>query len=98
MFRPFPESLVQDRLKTVPKVAVVDRNFSFGSGGIFAQEVKAAISGMSKRPAVFSYIAGLGGRDVTPIILTRIYQMTKDSQDAQNRDIWVDLNEAEAGV
>ncbi len=98
MFRPFPESMVQDRLKTVPKVAVVDRNFSFGAGGIFAQEIKAAISGMSRRPSVFSYIAGLGGRDVTPITLTRIYQMTKDSQDVQNRDIWVDLNEAEAGV
>ena len=43
---------------------MVDRNCSYGAGGIFYQEVKSALYGRPGMPPVFGYIAGLGGRDI----------------------------------
>lgn len=60
MFRPFPVKRLQAVLKKAEKVAVIDRNCSFGAGGIFAQELKAALCNMDHRPRIYSYIAGLG--------------------------------------
>ncbi len=46
LFRPFPAALVRKLLGPVRKVAVIDRNFSFGATGIFAQELRAALYGL----------------------------------------------------
>ena len=61
MFRPFPGDAVRKILGGVPKVAVVDRNCSLGAGGIFAREIRSELCSLPQRPAVYSYIAGLGG-------------------------------------
>ncbi|MFW5811054.1 MAG: pyruvate ferredoxin oxidoreductase, partial [Thermodesulfobacteriota bacterium] len=73
------------------KVAVVDRNFSFGASGIFAQEIRAALCNHPNHPPVFGYIAGLGGRDVTPDTLKEIYRMTRDTDHPQAESVWVGL-------
>jgi len=65
VFRPFPFDLVREVLGKVRKAAVVDRNCSYGAGGIFYQEVKSAVYGRPGMPPLFGYIAGLGGRDIT---------------------------------
>jgi pyruvate/2-oxoacid:ferredoxin oxidoreductase alpha subunit len=39
---------------------------SVGHGGIFCNELKSALYGLSNPPHLHSVIAGLGGRDVTP--------------------------------
>jgi len=44
----------------------VDRNLSWGCHGIFYQEVKSALYGHTEGLPVFGYVAGLGGRDITP--------------------------------
>ncbi len=93
MFRPFPVEEVRRALAPAKKVAVVDRNFSFGAGGIFAQELKAALYNSSTRPAVFCYIAGLGGRDVTTAVLKDIYYRTKESDVPPRENIWIGLQE-----
>jgi pyruvate ferredoxin oxidoreductase alpha subunit len=59
-FRPFPSEEVRKELKGIPKVAVIDRNISYGVGGIFAAELKSAPCNEEDRPMVFSYVAGLG--------------------------------------
>ena len=75
MFRPFPGERIRNALKNARKVAVLDRNFSFGSGGIFAQEIRSALQPLSDGPVVFNYIAGLGGRDITTDTIFRdIYE------------------------
>ncbi|HSR13803.1 MAG TPA: pyruvate ferredoxin oxidoreductase, partial [Thermodesulfobacteriota bacterium] len=43
MFRPFPAEDVRRVLQRVRKVAVIDRNISLGSTGIFAQEIRSAM-------------------------------------------------------
>jgi pyruvate/2-oxoacid:ferredoxin oxidoreductase alpha subunit len=45
---------------------VIDRNLSPGLGGVFASEVQAALYPLALRPLVYPFVAGLGGRDVTP--------------------------------
>jgi len=91
MFRPFPTDLIREHLGHVQKIAVVDRNFSFGASGIFAQEIRAALCNTHNHPPVFGYITGLGGRDVTPEILTEIYWKTKNSAAPKDESVWVGL-------
>jgi pyruvate/2-oxoacid:ferredoxin oxidoreductase alpha subunit len=64
LFRPFPGEEICRALGNAKKVAVIDRDFSPGCGGIFAQEVKAVLQGKDHLP-VYEFIAGLGGKDVT---------------------------------
>lgn len=68
VFRPFPFEQVFEVLSRARKVAVIDRNISFGAHGIFFQEVKSALYGRSDVP-VIGFIAGLGGRDITPKVV-----------------------------
>jgi pyruvate ferredoxin oxidoreductase alpha subunit len=64
--RPFPYAQIYEALKNVPKVAVVDRALSLGSYAPLASEIKAVFFGKNKKPKVISsFIAGLGGRDIT---------------------------------
>jgi len=91
MFRPFPTDLVRNFLEPAKKVAVIDRNFSFGASGIFAQEIRAALYNHPEHPPVFGYIAGLGGRDITTETLEEIYRMTKKSDLPGEESVWVGL-------
>ncbi len=93
MFRPFPLSRLRQALEHVPKIAVLDRNCSFGASGIFAQEIRAALCNQAKRPLVFGYIGGLGGRDVTPETLKEIYYRTKETDCPETESVWIGLNQ-----
>jgi len=91
MFRPFPTNLIREHLGHVQKIAVIDRNFSFGASGIFAQEIRAALHNNQNHPPVFGYITGLGGRDVTPEILSEIYWQTKNGTAPKDESVWMGL-------
>lgn len=93
MFRPFPFDLIRAHLGGVGKVAVIDRNVSFGACGIFAQEVRAALCNLPVRPQVFGYIAGLGGRDITPQTIEEIYRRTCTQPQPAGDDTWIGLDE-----
>ncbi len=86
LFRPFPTEEVRRALGGARKVAVIDRNISFGAGGIFAQEIKAASKGA--RPPVFGFIAGLGGRDITPATIREIIRYAQTHDEPQDL-IWI---------
>ena len=73
VLRPFPFETVRKALGDRKKVAVIDRNISFGHHGVFYQEIKSALYPLEKRPKVFGYITGLGGRDVTPQDIRDMY-------------------------
>ncbi|GBC60540.1 pyruvate ferredoxin oxidoreductase [Desulfonema ishimotonii] len=93
MFRPFPTDLIRSVLGKAKKVAVLDRNCCFGIGGIFAQEIRAALYHSDNRPPIFSYISGMGGRDITPEILEEIYRQTKESAFPEKESVWIGLNQ-----
>jgi pyruvate/2-oxoacid:ferredoxin oxidoreductase alpha subunit len=93
LFRPFPVESIRAALGRAQKVAVIDRNFSFGASGIFAQEIRAALCNLPGRPAVFGYIAGLGGRDVTTAVIEEIYIRTRDAEVPREESTWMGLQE-----
>lgn len=93
LFRPFPVNDVRSKLMSVKKVAVIDRNFSFGASGIFAQEIRAALCNAPGHPVVYGYVAGIGGRDVTTDIIEEIYRKTKNNEVPETESVWVGLQE-----
>ncbi|MEJ2731209.1 MAG: transketolase C-terminal domain-containing protein [Deltaproteobacteria bacterium] len=92
MFRPFPVDFFRQFLNGKQKVAVVDRNCSFGASGIFAQELRAALYNAEAPPKISGYIAGLGGRDVTPETIEDIYWQTKKADRLQTENTWIGLD------
>ena len=66
LWRPFPHADIQKALGAVKGVFVFDRCLSFaGPGGPIASEIKTSLYNLPQRPAVVSFIGGLGGRDMT---------------------------------
>jgi len=66
--RPFPTEEVQAALGRAKAVGVIDRDYSFGSphhGAVLYHEVRSTLYALERRPAVVSFICGLGGREVT---------------------------------
>jgi pyruvate/2-oxoacid:ferredoxin oxidoreductase alpha subunit len=91
LFRPFPKEELAEVLQGAEKVAVVDRNVSFGVGGIFAHELRAAFCNEKVRPPIFSFIAGLGGRDVTPQVLNDVVYQTYKRSEPDEQSVWVGM-------
>ncbi len=50
LFRPFPREEIKEVVKNAEKLAVLDRNLSAGIGGIFAQEMRAALANWPNHP------------------------------------------------
>jgi len=91
MFRPFPMEEIKEALKGVEKVGVIDRNISFGHGGIFAQEIRSTFCNEDERPVVFGFITGLGGRDVTPAVIEEVIHYTLNKSRPEEEILWIDL-------
>lgn len=88
VFRPFPSEEIRELLIGRKKVAVIDRNISFGHGGIFAQEIKSALFNCENKPPLWGYIAGIGGRDVTVEHIKEIVNDTIQSDKPEKDIIW----------
>jgi pyruvate/2-oxoacid:ferredoxin oxidoreductase alpha subunit len=91
LFRPFPFDALYEIVAGVPKVAVFDRNVSFGHGGIMASEIKSALHGVARAPRVFSFVGGLGGRDVTPDTLGTVIDYTLAREAPEHEMLWLGL-------
>ena len=90
-FRPFPTKDVINVLKGRKKVAVIDRNISYGQGGIFCEEIRSVLYNIDQkeRPPVFGYVAGLGGRDITPTTIREILLRTLKEDKPKENIIWI---------
>ncbi len=89
VFRPFPFEHVRRIVKNAKKVAVVDRNISYGHHGMFFQEVKSALYGHDDSLPVFGFIAGLGGRDIMPSTFKDIADIALSQDKPQEEIIWI---------
>lgn len=63
--RPFPSEEVRELLSSKKAIVVIDRDVSFGKGGIIYDEIISELYKCEKKPPVRGYIAGLGGREVS---------------------------------
>lgn len=88
VFRPFPEEEIHDALKDASKVGVIDKNISFGVGGVLYNNIKAKMCDIDS----YGFILGLGGRDITPSTIKEVVEKTKNpTKDVQ----WIGLKEEE---
>ena len=83
----------------VHAVGVIDRDYGFGSAfhsGVLANELRAALYPLETRPSVVSFVAGLGGREVSIDNVIEIAGMTFDaaSDGVDDQDThWIGLRE-----
>jgi len=66
LLRPFPAQTLREALAGKQAVAVIDQNISMGKGGVLHSELASELYGHADAPKILaSYIAGLGGRDIS---------------------------------
>jgi len=74
-FRPLPVKEITVALKNVKAVGVMDRACSFGGfGGPVFHEIRHILYDAPVHPHVVNYIYGLGGRDMSYILINQIYR------------------------
>ncbi|MBL7069076.1 MAG: pyruvate ferredoxin oxidoreductase [Candidatus Omnitrophica bacterium] len=89
VFRPFPKDEIRRVVRRgVKRIGVIDRNISFGSEGIFFQEVKSALCNEKRKVPIYGFVAGLGGRDVTVEDIINIKKSIKSNNRLKDI-IWV---------
>jgi pyruvate/2-oxoacid:ferredoxin oxidoreductase alpha subunit len=88
-FRPFPFETIRNIVKGAEKIAVVDRNISYGHHGMFYEEVKSALYGRNDSVPIFGFIAGLGGRDITPSTFKEITNLALKKKRPEEEIIWI---------
>jgi len=98
-YRPFPYQRVYEALKNIPRVAVLDKAVSLGGYAPLAIEIKAAFSGKKKAPKVISsFVAGLGGRDITLDSIKEIFsKLTQKEVNLEFIDLKPELLREEYG-
>ncbi len=93
-FRPFPYEELREIVKKADMLGIVDRSYTFGYGAALYTETKGALYGHTDKP-IKNYVVGLGGRDITPDVLVKIFDdMLKIAKDGVvDREIeWVGLH------
>jgi pyruvate ferredoxin oxidoreductase alpha subunit len=65
-FRPFPRKEIYEALKDKTNIVVIEKAVSLGRGGILASDIRWAFpKGEQTRRRISSFIAGLGGRNIS---------------------------------
>jgi pyruvate ferredoxin oxidoreductase alpha subunit len=73
VYRPFPVKEIKKAIANANKIAVLDKNISFGIGGALYSDIKAKID-----VDAYNFIIGLGGRDITPDHIDEVVEKTKN--------------------
>ncbi len=83
VFRPFPEEQIVEHTKGLKGLGIIDKEVSFGQEGTVYSEIRSAL--YDKDLTINGFIAGLGGRDITPDHIRKVF----DSLDAEKRTEWL---------
>ena len=98
-FRPFPTEELQEALKGAKGIAVIDRDYSYGSpgyGGVLFHELRSTMYPLDERPVMLNFIAGLGGREVMVRDVEEMVETTQKAIDTGKIDqetTWVAVRE-----
>ena len=94
MFRPFPEQALLEACRSARRVAVLDRNYAAGEGGIFWQDVRAAFQGRRDDVLIQNYLTGLCGGDVTPAVIDELLAELH-VREAAGDPVWMGIDAGE---
>jgi pyruvate/2-oxoacid:ferredoxin oxidoreductase alpha subunit len=92
MYRPFPAQELRNACQAAGRVAVLDRNYAAGSGGIFWQDTRAAFQGHRDDLLIQNYLAGLCGGDVTPAVVDEIIADV-EQRSVAGEPVWMGIDE-----
>jgi pyruvate ferredoxin oxidoreductase alpha subunit len=87
-FRPFPLNVFRDAVQNARRIVVVEQSLAVGMGGILCDAVRNAVMGTALK--VYTVIAGLGGRAITPSSLRQVF--VDAGQDELEQLTFLDLN------
>lgn len=96
VYRPYPIEEILKLAENARMISSIDRHISFGMEGFLASETKAALYDQKDRPMIASFIAGLGGRDVTAESIAKMATKSLKSLregKIEKRTEWFDLKE-----
>ncbi len=94
-YRPFPLEDIWETVQKAKVVGVMEANFSMGSHGAVAMDLKAGTCGRADAPLIMDFIAGVGGREVNIDVIGRLFEKMEKAFQEGVRAIpahWVDLN------
>jgi len=94
MFRPYPEAALREACQSATKLAVLDRNYAAGAGGVFWQDTRAAFQGHRDDLLIQNYLTGLCGGDVTPDVIDGILADIAVRDDASD-PVWMGIDTGE---
>jgi len=77
VFRPFPEEKIKEIAASAENVVILDRDNSFGKGGILSTEVRSILEG--KR--ISNFIIGMGGMDVPYTTIEKCVEKSNGQKD-----------------
>lgn len=95
VFRPFPKARLIESLRHAGKIAVIDRNLSPGQEGVFCEELKSALYSGIKGIPVFGFVLGLGGTNVSPSHIRKVFDITERMKDAPLKPV-LDIEDEDA--
>ena len=79
-YRPFPAEDILSALADVEAVGILDKNISLGSQGALSADVKSTLYRSNSNPKVFSFIAGLGGRDIPKGMFVKMFDCMRENK------------------
>jgi pyruvate/2-oxoacid:ferredoxin oxidoreductase alpha subunit len=94
MYRPYPEIRLREACRAASKLAVLDRNYAAGSGGVFWQDTRAAFQGHRDDLLIQNYLTGLCGGDVTPAVIDEILTDITTRSEA-DKPVWLGIETGE---
>ncbi len=98
VFRPFPARELRESLAHLKAVAVMDRVLIPGaSGGPLFNETRSSLYDLEKKPRVFPYVYGVGGRDITisrfRAVLQDMQQKSGEESVLHEEPVFIDLRD-----
>ncbi len=100
LFRPFPVQILRELAAKVGRLMILDRAVSYGYEGPLASETKAALYGLTNPPEVFSFVAGIGGREISAEMIAHAAESILTGQavppDKPQDMPWINLQPARA--
>jgi len=89
-FRPFPKDQVFNALKNADKIGILDKSISLGSVSPVYMEISSLFQERGINKNISGFVAGLGGRDITPEVVKEIFKLLDEKPQAVR---FVDLRE-----
>jgi pyruvate ferredoxin oxidoreductase alpha subunit len=78
--RPFPKEKIREVSGDVKEMIVLEKATSYGLGGILQEELRSTLYREKNQPTISGFVLGLGGRDIPPTTLHKIYEASKGKE------------------